>query len=394
MAVFAYIARDARGARVKGRVEAANEQAAVAEITAKGLAPVRVDAATAGPRGRRRVPQRAVALVYQQLADLLKAGVPLLRALRLLGRGRANPRLAAVLSKVADEVADGERFAESLARHPEIFRPVQVAMIRAGERGSFLEPVLHRLAVFLNHQADLRSKVLGSLVYPIVLLTMGTGIVVAALVMFVPKFRTYFSKMQVPLPTRILMGLSDLLVHWWPLLIVAAVVAGFLGVAAWRRPGLRRRLSEWQLRVPQVGTLVRSLAVARFTRVLGTLLENGIPMIQAMQISRDAAGHPVLAEAVERATEAVRAGESLARPLGESGFFEEDVVEMIAVGESANNLPSVLVGIADTVEARVDRTLAMALRLLEPLLLLFLAMVVLFIFMALVVPLMNMSSAV
>ncbi|MFO0874398.1 MAG: type II secretion system F family protein [Phycisphaerales bacterium] len=393
MPSFTYIARDAAGQRVTGTLESANEQSLLNDLAGRGLAPVRIAEAAAPRRRRRRVPMRTLATAYQQVSDLLRAGVPLLRALRLLARNKASPRLAAVMAEVADEVADGQRLADAMARHPETFPGVQVAMVRAGERGGFLDQVLARLAAFLNHQADLRAKVLGNLIYPIVLLVVGAGIVLGALVFFVPRFKDFYKNMPLPLPTRLLMGASDLLTsHGVAVLLVASVVAaGTIWIV--RRPAARRRIAAWQLRVPQVGPLLRGLAVARFCRILGTMLANGIPMLQAMRISRDAAGHVLMQEAIDAATDAVRAGEPLAKPLADSGFFDEDVCEMIAVGESANNLDVVLVTVAETIERRVDRLLGIALRLMEPLLLLFLAGVVMFIFVALVVPMMRMSAA-
>jgi general secretion pathway protein F/type IV pilus assembly protein PilC len=388
---FAYIARTASGDRVTGTLVGATEQAVLSELQARSLAPVEVRPVVR--RSRRRVSTRQLATAYRQISDLLRAGVPLLRALRLLGRSRANPRLAEVMNEVADEVADGGHLAESMARHDDVFPPVQIAMVRAGERGGFLEQVLERLGTFLEHQADLRGKVVGNLVYPIALLTVGAGIIVFALVFLVPKFESFYSRIALPLPTRMLLGSSSLLVDRWPQLLVAigAVVA-----AAWwalRRPGVRRRLALWQLRVPKLGALARDLAVGRFTRILGTLLENGIPMLPAMQISREATGHVLLTDAIEKATEAVRAGETLAQPLAESGMFSDDAVEIISVGESANNLPVVLITLADTIEKRVDRVLGALVRLMEPLLLLGMAGMVLFIFVALVVPMLRMSSS-
>ncbi|MBX3354173.1 MAG: type II secretion system F family protein [Phycisphaeraceae bacterium] len=392
MAVYAYIARDQRGVRVQGRVEAANEQAAAADLSARGLAPVRVEAATSAmPRGG-RIPARRLATSYQQLSDLLRAGVPLLRSLQLLGRGRADPSLAAIWSKIADEVADGSRLADALARHPRVFPSIQVAVVRAGERGSFLEPALARLGRFLHHQAEMRSRVLGSLIYPCILLVGGVALVIAAMVFLVPQFRPQFARIETPLATRVLFLLSDLILVWWPLVVPAVIGLGIAGFVAMRRDRVRRAVASALLRVPKVGALIRGLAVARVTRVLGTLLENGIPLIQAMQTSRDASGHPLLAEALDNATEAVRGGESLTRPLAASGFFDEDVIEMISVGESANNLAQVLVSIAETLESRVDRALDLAMRLLEPLLLLLLAGGVVFIFLSLVLPLMSLSS--
>lgn len=392
MPTFTYVARSSAGERVTGSLDTASEQTALRELASRGLAPVTVSAAAAPRRRRSRVGVRRLASAYQQLSDLLHAGVPLLKALRLLARSKSDPRLAAVMGEIADEVADGQRLADAMGRRGETFPSIQVAMVRAGERGGFLDQVLARLSSFLNHQADLRSKVLGNLIYPIVLLVVGAGIVVAALVFFVPRFKDFYKEMQLPLPTRILLGASELLTHHgWAVLVVAVLLGAAL---AWllRRAAVRRALSIWQLRIPQVGPLIRNLAVARFCRILGTMLANGIPMLQAMKISRDAAGHPLLEEAIDAASDAVRHGEPLAAPLGRSGLFDEDVVEMIAVGESANNLDHVLVGIAETIERRVDRLLAIALRLMEPLLLLALAAVVMFIFVALVVPMLQMSS--
>jgi general secretion pathway protein F/type IV pilus assembly protein PilC len=378
VAAFAYIARDPAGRKVTGRLDSASEAAAVAEIEARGLVPVRIDPARASGRRPARVPIRVVARAYQQLGDLLRAGVPLLKALRLLGKGKANPTLAAAMNDVADRVAEGERFADALERHPRIFPTIQVAMVRAGERGGFLEDVLGRLGSFLERQADVRAKVVGNLIYPVVLLVVGLGIVVAALVFFVPKFKDFFAKMSLPLSTRLLLLLSEILVGWWPLVLLG--LAAVIGFSVWaaRRDDYRRAASDLMIRMPKLGPLLVSIAVARFARTLGTLLDNGIPILQSLQIAREAAGMPALAEAIDRAAEAVRAGEPLARPLGDSGLIEEDVIEMVGVGESANNL---------------GKALAMLIRLMEPALLLFLAGLVLFIFLALIVPMMQLSSS-
>ncbi len=392
MANFAYLARDAQGRQVTGTLEGVSQAAVVGELQSRGLAPVRVNEAAAAPARRRGVPTARLAAAYRQLADLLRAGVPLLRSLRLLARSKSHRGLAEAMGVVADAVADGERLGDAMAAMPEVFPGVQVAMIRAGERGGFLDQVLARLGDFLEKQSEMRGKVLGNLIYPAVLLTVGLGLVVAALVFFVPKFADLFQDMQLPLATRILLGLSAFFVGWWPLLLVVAVAA----VAGWfsirRRPRVRRAVAVGQLRLPGIGAILRHLAVARFCRTLGTLLENGIPMIAAMQISRDAAGQVLLAEAIDEAIEAVRAGDSLAQPLAASGLFTEDTIEMISVGESANNLPEVLVGIADGSERRIDALLAILVRLMEPALLLLLAGLVMFIFLALVVPMMQMGS--
>jgi general secretion pathway protein F/type IV pilus assembly protein PilC len=398
MAVFAYIARDPSGKKVEGRVAAPTAQAVLTELQGRQLAPVRVqevrDRALAGGRGmQRRVSTRELANAYRQLADLLRAGVPLMRGLRLLSRNKSNPRLANVMNTVADAVADGSRLADALEAHDDIFPDIQIAMIRAGERGGFLEPVLNRLGTFLEHQADMRGRVVGNLIYPVAILLLGVAIIIVAMVVFVPKFKDFYTRIQLPWPTKLLLGASDVLTNYWLVAIIVIAALATLLWRAWQIPAVRRQLMIAQVRLPKIGALTRSLAVGRFARILGTLLSNGIPMLQAMQIARDAAGNILLAEAIDRAAEAVRSGETLAVPLAQSGLFAEDVVEMIAVGESANNLPVVLVTIADTIDKRVDRMLNLFVRLMEPVLLLMLAGVVVFIFVALIVPMMRMSAS-
>ncbi len=392
MPAFLFEARDAQGARVRGTLDAASQAAALADLQSRGLAPVNLEERKAGA-ARARVSGRAVSASYRQLSDLLRAGVPLLRALRLLGRGKANPKLASVWNQVADGVQDGERLGDAMAQHPGVFAAVQVAMVRAGERGGFLDEVFARLSVFLENQAEMRSKIVGNLIYPVILLVVGAGIVLAALIFFVPRFKKFQAKGNLPPVTKMLMWVSDVLVQQWPLLLVGAAILATAAWWAWSRPALRRTVADAQLRLPVWGGLVRAVCVARFTRVLGTLLGNGIPLLAAMQISRDAAGHPALEESVDRAVEAVRAGEPLAQPLSQSGFFEEDVTEMVSVGESANNLAVVLSGVADTLEKRVDRAIGVAVKLMEPALLLFLAGVVLSIFLALVLPMLQLGGA-
>ena len=392
MANFAFVARDSQGRQVTGTLEGPAAAAVVSELQSRGLAPIRVSETASTPPTGRPVPAARLAAMYRQLADLLRAGVPLLRAIRLLARGKSHRGLSEAMAAVADAVAQGDRLADAMSRFPRTFPSVQVAMIRAGERGGFLEPVLGRLGAFLERQAQMKGKVLGNLIYPAVLLLVGVGLVVAALVFFVPRFADLFATMDLPLATRILLGLSAWLTTWYPAIpfLLVGLVAGW----SWarRRPEVRVRLARWQLSTPGIGTIVGSLAVARFCRTLGTLLENGIPLLAAMQISRDAAGNDLLAAAIDEATEAVRSGEPLAAPLGRSGLFAEETVEMISVGESANNLAEVLVGIADSAERRIDSTLTILVRLMEPALLLVLAGMVLFIFLALVVPMMQMGS--
>jgi general secretion pathway protein F/type IV pilus assembly protein PilC len=393
MGTFAYIARDPAGQKVEGKVAAATAQAVLADLQSRKLAPVQVREVAEQPRAQRRMSPRKLATAYRQLADLLRAGVPLLRGLRLLGRSKSNPRLAKVMSRVGDAVADGSRLADAMAAHGEVFPDIQIAMVRAGERGGFLEPVLRRMGDFLEQQADLRDKVVGNLIYPATLLVFMAAVIVVALVGIVPKFRDFYSRITLPWATKALLAASDACTTYGLVLLIVAAVIGFALWRLSRASAVRMQLAIWQLKIPGVGNVVKNLAVGRFARILGTLLENGIPMLQAMQISRGAAGHILLAAAIDQAAEAVRSGEALATPLSECGLFSDDVIEMIRVGESANNLPQVLITVAETIEKRIDRMLTVLVRLMEPALLAVMGGAVFFIFVALIVPMMRMSSS-
>ncbi|MBL1216346.1 MAG: type II secretion system F family protein [Planctomycetes bacterium] len=393
---YEYIARDAAGRKVEGRLMGASAQSVAGELASSELSPVSIQPRSqrATSHGERRISARALSTFYRQLGDLLKSGVPILRALRLLARGKANRRLAGVVSQVAQDVEDGESLADALSRHSRMFPPIQVAMVRAGERGGFLEEVLHRLAIFLHQQAETRSMIISSMIYPSVLISVGTIIVGIVMFVFVPKFKPMFEGIDLPLPTRIVMGASDIIrFHWLPAGLAAMAVIGGL-MWLWAQPGVRHALARGVLRLWIVGPLVAGAAVARFCRILGTMLTNGIPMLEAMAISQEAVGHPMLVEAIEKSRRAVQAGETLADPLEECGLFEEDVVEIIRIGEAAGNLAEVLVSIAETIEGRVSRMLMTAVRLLEPLVLLLLGISLLFIILALVVPLVLLSSTV
>ncbi len=392
MPTFEYSALDAAGARISGVLGGASEQAVLAELESRRLTPISVHKAR--ERRARRVAPRALAVSYTQLADLLNAGVPLLRALRLLGRGKSNARLAAVWAQVAEVVSEGGELAEAMGEHPRAFPSVHVAMVAAGERGGFLEQVLDRLGAFVTRQAELRMKVVGSLVYPAVLVTFGGAILIAIFGVFVPRFEPLFERLEsLPLMTEVVLGLAHA-VRSYGVLIAVGVVAAVFGVRyAARQPRVARRLAEWKLRLPVIGPLVRNMAAARFCRMLGTMEANGVPLIDAMKIAKSAAGDPLMEEAIDRATEAVRSGEQLAPPLGESGFFSEESVEMISVGEAAGQIDKVLLNVADTIERRIDHLLTIAVRLIEPLLLALIATTIAVVAASLIVPMLQLGGA-
>ncbi len=395
MPTFEYIALDRTGRRTGGILAGPTEQAVLAELESRRLTPVSIEARDDSISRGGRVSARTLGAAYTQLAELLDAGVPLLRSLKILGAKKSEPRLAAVFQEIADAVAEGSDLATAMQRRPEFFAPVHIAMVRAGEKGGFLESVLQRLAQLSTSQAELRSKVLGSLIYPMFL--MGTGAIVLAVIfgVFVPKFREVFDRIQGGLPwvTSLVLGISKMVSTYGLYTLAGAIV---VGIAFWRitrRAQVRLRIARWWTFAPLAGSLVRSLAAARFCRMLGTMLANGVPLLSAMNIAREAAGNPVVEEAIVTATEAVKQGKSLAPPLEACGLFESDVVEMVSVAEAANNLDHVLLKISDTIEGRVDRLLSAVLKLVEPILLLGLAAVVATVAFALILPMTRISAA-
>ncbi len=394
MGTFQYIAKNLAGEEVKGVLEGDSQAAVVRALDERRLFPVQVTAQEAegalarGPRIRRR----DVGMFYGGLADLLKVGVALLEALGTLARTTANRQLGRVVLSARDAVADGKHFADALAAHPKAFPPLHAAMIRAGEQGGFLEDVLANLSDFVERQEDLRGRILGAMVYPILLAVIGVTITLGFLLFLVPEFKPMFEGMPLPLPTVVLFCLSDVVREYWAIgLVLLAALAVALWMVSRSGPG-RRLLDEWRMKVPVAGRVARLVSITRFCRILGTMLANGVPILQSLAIAKDATGSALLAEAIEKAAESVRAGERLADPLRQSALFPGEVLEMIAVAEESNQLEKVLVQIADTVERRTNRQVDLAIRLIEPLILLVMAGAIAFVAAGLYYPILTMAS--
>jgi len=394
---FSYKAVGTDGQPVSGALTAENRQVALRLLEEKALFPVKVSEGQMAGKSitgrRRRVKLRFLTTFYSQLADLLRAGVPMLRALDVLARQDSNALLTEVIRDVREEVSGGASLADAMEKHPNAFSPLHTSMIRAGERGGFLEDVLSRIAGFAERQDELRNKVIGSLIYPIVLMTAGCGVVVFLLVFVVPKLGQQLRVENYNILTHVVMGAAGLLQDWYTH-ILAAIVAVIVAIR-WvvGTPWGRQAKAHVQLKAPVVGQIFTMVAVCRFCRILGTMLQNGVPILQSLKISKDSAGNPILADEIEKAAESVRKGESLSQPLEQCGLFPADTIDMVAVAEESNNLENVLIQIADANEARTARQIDLAVRLLEPLLLVAMAGVVLSIALALLLPILTMSSS-
>jgi general secretion pathway protein F/type IV pilus assembly protein PilC len=304
--------------------------------------------------------------------------------------------LKVVLQEVRDEVADGTRLAEALRQHSNVFSELAVSMVRAGEEGSFLEDVLRRIADFTEHQEDLKGRVVGAAVYPMFLMVVGGLVLTFMMIWFVPKFEPIFQRLEargeLPWATTAVVAISDTLTNYG--LAVAGVIAAaaFFAAQYFNTDEGQMTLDRVKLTVPGAGKIYRSLAIARFCRILGTLLNNGVPILNSLRISKDATGNKVLANAINEASDFISAGKSLAEPLRASGEFPEEAVEIIAVAEEANNLEKVLVDIAESMERRTYRYLELFVRLLEPAMLLVMAMLVLFVMLGLLLPVLQSSN--
>ena len=398
MREFHYTAKSLQGETATGTLKADSQAAVLRFLEDKKLFPVAIrdlagDAKAKASRRPGRIPSRDLGVLYSQLADLLGSGVPLLRALDSLVKSTVNPRLREVLKQVQAAVADGKSLTESFRQHPRVFSPLHTAMIQAGERASFLEQVLRSLAEFLERLDELRGKVLGAMIYPALLTVAGLAVMTGALIFIVPRFEPLLSRVHQTPPTRILFALSHLVRGYWYALILALAGAVALLWSTLTSPAGRRWIEVWRLKLPVVGLALRMVAITRFCRILGTMLANGVPLLQALSISKDSTGSPLLADRVAEAAENVRAGKRLTEPLGVGGMFPEQILAMLSVAEESNQLEKVLLHIADTVERRTNRQVDQAVRLIEPVMLCCIAAAIGFLALGLLLPIFTMASA-
>lgn len=371
--------------------------AAARVLDERSLLPIEVEEQASQQRSlltgrRRRVSASKVGQTYEQLADLLRAGVPILRALDVLSQQSSSAALGQVLRELRDDVSGGDALADAMRQHPHVFPDLHAAMVRAGEKGGFLEDVLARLSEFVARQDALKNKFIGALIYPSILLFGAIGAVSFIMAYVVPKIRSVLEGQNLPLPTQIVFGVSDVMREHGLWLLGGAVLLVIVVLGYFQSAVGRAMWSRVQLRMVGLGKIYTMVAICRFCRVFGTMLANGIPILQSLKISKDSTGNAVLADAIDEAAESVRAGESLARPLAAARVFPPAIVDMIAVAEESNSLDKVLVEIANTQEERTARQIDFTMRLLEPLLLMLMGGMIAFIAIALLVPILRMAT--
>ena len=417
---YNYVALDTRGQEASGLVEAASTNAAISQLRQAGYFPTSVmEEAISSPDGqearqraakmagttktrakrgvvlfeRKKIKSKILMIFTRQLATLIDSGLPLLRSLNVLARQERDKLLKKTINKVADSVQGGSTFSDALALHPRVFNDLYVNMVKAGEVGGVLELVLTRLSEFQEKAAKIKNKVISAMVYPIIVMTMAVGILCFLLVFIVPKFESIFHEMlgDKPLPpvTQFVIGASGLVKNHG-LVLLGVVVAA---VTIYKFLGRMRRgrfvIDSFKLRMPLFGNLNRKTAISRFARTLGTLVTSGVPILQALNITRETAGNAAIAAAISQVHDSVKEGESIVQPLEASRAFPPMVVSMVDVGEETGKLPEMLLKIADVYDDEVDNAVAALTSMLEPIMIVFLAVIVGTIVLALFTPLIS-----
>jgi type IV pilus assembly protein PilC len=374
---YAYKVRDREGKMLGGTLEAESEDAVVTRLRQLGLAPISIEAEKgAGIKtelrlpGAGRVKLKDLAIFSRQFATMINSGLSLLRALTILGEQTSNRRLGEVITLVRAEIEQGTSLSGAMAKHPKVFNRLYVSMVRAGEIGGFLDQVLVNVAETFEKEVTLRGKIRSAMTYPVVVFAMVLMIVSAMLIFIVPTFATLYESLggTLPLPTRLLMGASDGLRRFFPLIVLAVVGLGF-AYKRWRAtPSGRYRLDQFKLKVKVFGPLFHKSALSRFSRTLSTLIRSGVPILQALEIVSETVNNGVISRAVKDVQDAVREGESLATPLSRHPVFPSMVVQMMAVGEETGALDTMLGKVADFYDQEVEAAVASLTSMIEPLL--------------------------
>jgi len=425
MPKYSYVALDAHGKETKGTIEVATQNEAIGRVKEMGFFPTKIVEAEkpqekasrkkskAAPRpggGKKRgamdiqikipglsgrVKPKVLTTFTRQLATLVDAGLPLLRGLRVLEKQERNVTLRDILGQLALAIEGGSTFSEALAQHPKVFNRLFVNMVKAGELGGVLEVVLKRLAEFSEKAQKIKGKVKAAMFYPVAVLIVALGIMVLLLTFVIPRFQGVFEGMNIKMPrfTLIVLGISAAVKdHFFETSLgVAAVVVVFLLIIRTRIG--RLGWDKFKLKVPVMGPVVSKVAIARFTRTLGTLVSSGVPILQALTIVKETAGNVIIANAVNGVHESVKEGETITAPLEGSGVFPPMVVSMVDVGEQTGALPEMLLRIADNYDEEVDNAVSAMTSLLEPIMIIFLAVLVGSIVIAMFLPLIQMINS-
>jgi type IV pilus assembly protein PilC len=375
---FSYVAKSEDGRTVTGILEAASEKVVLEALHRQGLVIVGVKASKRARRGTGKVRMDDLAIFARQMATLVDAGIPLVSGLEAVAEQLENKALRQVVLKIREGVEGGTNFTAAIAKQSAVFSPLFVSMVKAGEASGHLAEVLDRLATYLEKSAALQRKVKSACVYPVIVITMATGIVAFLMLQVIPAFKDIFATLgaALPLPTRILIGLSELIQKgFFPGLILLGAGIALFRKALKTEKG-RLRFDETLLKLGIIGPIIRKVAIAKFSRTLSTLVRSGVQILNALEIVSESAGNKVVSEAVLKVRNSIREGENIAAPLAASGVFPPMVVRMIAVGEQTGRLDDMLIKVADFYEDQVDAAVAGLTSALEPVIIAVLGLVV------------------
>jgi type IV pilus assembly protein PilC len=332
--------------------------------------------------GRKKVKAKELAIFTRQFSVMIDAGLPLVQCLDILAQQQESKYFAMVLTQTRQDVEEGSTLAAAMARHPKVFDQLFVNMIEAGEAGGILDLILQRLSTYIEKIVKLRRDVISAMIYPAAVVVIATAVIAVIMVFVIPSFQSIFTGLlgpgeQLPLPTRIVVGISDFLASIYGLAILAAIVAAVLAVRAYyKTPKGRRQIDGLTLKIPIIGTILRKVAVARFSRTLATLLSSGVPILQSLDITARTAGNVILEEAIGKIRVGVERGESVVEPLRATDIFPNMVAQMVGIGEQTGALDSMLGKIADFYEQEVDSAIASLLTLIEPVMIGFLGVTI------------------
>ncbi len=400
---YAYKGRTAAGKLVKGRVEAASESAAAARLHTMGVSPVSIIPAPEGTGLHREitiagfgqgVKLKDLAVMSRQMATMIGSGLSLLRTLNILAEQTESKPLARTLNTVREEVETGVATSDAFAKHPKIFPPLMISMVRAGETGGFLEGAIESVALNFEKEVKLRGKIKSAMTYPVIVLVMSLVSVIAMLVFIVPVFQKMFTSLggQLPLPTMMLVYLSQSMVWVVPVLAVCSVIFGIWWGRNKNTERVRKVVDPLKLKLPVFGPLLKKIAVARFSRNFSNMIGAGVPILQALHIVGETSGNWVVEDALRKVAESVRQGHSVSGPLAEQPVFPTMVTQMIAVGEDAGSLEVMLDKIADFYDQEVESATEQLTAMIEPLMVAFLGVVIGGMIVALYLPIFNIAT--
>jgi type IV pilus assembly protein PilC len=375
MPIYIWKGRTRQGTIKKGEVEAVNEAAVMAQLRSQMLLPVSVkeksrDVSEFLTFLKPKIRIKDLVIFTRQFATMIDAGLPLVQCLDILGSQQSNATFRVIIKEIKADVEQGSTFADALRKHPKPFDALYTNLVAAGEVGGILDTILNRLAVYLEKADALRRKVKGAMVYPTTVLVVAVGVVILMLVKIIPTFERMFKDFggELPGPTQVVVSMSHFMQAWiGPFLVLTVVAIISYFQARKRSPKFRRRTDALYLKLPVFGPLLRKVAVARFTRTLGTMIASGVPILDGLDIVAKTAGNMVIEEALNDVRSAIAEGKTIAEPLGESGVFPGMVVQMIAVGEETGAMENMLSKIADFYDDEVDAAVDALTAMLEPL---------------------------